>query len=156
MSAIARSTGPSTFRRLARNDRVGAVLASVVGPALVWLVATVGFGETLYQPGFGGVAPQELGILPVVVTAGIAGLAGAGVLALIERRSRRPAQVWLVVSTAVLVLSLGAPLSGEGIDIANKLALASMHLAAGGVLIPLLYRSARRRQEANAAGTEAR
>jgi hypothetical protein len=55
----------------------------------------------------------------------------------------------LVVSTAVLILSLGGPLSGEGIATANKLALVSMHLAAGAVLIPLLYRSARLRQEAN-------
>ena len=155
MSAIARSKGPSSVSRLGRSDRVAAVLAAVLGPALVWLAATVGLDLTLYQPGFGGVAPQELGILPVVITAGVAALAGAGVLALIERRSRRPAQVWLVVSTAVLILSLGAPLSGEGIDTANKLALALMHLAAGGVLIPLLYRSARRRQEANAPGPQA-
>jgi hypothetical protein len=55
----------------------------------------------------------------------------------------------LVVSTTVLILSLGAPLSGEGIDTANKLALVSMHLAAGAVLIPLLYRTARLRQEQN-------
>ena len=70
-------------------------------------------------------------------------------MALIERINRRPAPVWLVVSTAVLILSLGGPLSGEGIDIANKLALVSMHLAAGAVMIPLLYRSARLRQERN-------
>src|SRR5882672_5417684 len=79
----------------------------------------------------------------------VAGLAATGVLALIERMNRRPARVWLVVSTTVLILSLGAPLSGEGIDTANKLALMSMHLTAGAVLIPLLYRSARLRQEQN-------
>ena len=147
MSAYARSKRPATLSRLRRGDRVVAVLATVIGPVLVWLIATVGFGQQLYQPGFGGSAPQELSIWSVAATAGIAALAGAGVLALIERINRRPAQVWLVVSTAVLILSLGAPLSGEGIGTANKLALASTHLAAGAVLIPLLYRSARLRQE---------
>jgi hypothetical protein len=48
-----------------------------------------------------------------------------------------------------LILSLGGPLSGEGIGTANKLALVSMHLAAGAVLIPFLFRSARLRQEEN-------
>jgi len=147
MSALARSKRPVTLSRLRRGDRVVAVVATVIAPALVWLIATVGFGQDLYQPGFGGSAPQELSIWLVAASAGMAALAGAAVLALIERTSRRPAQVWLVVSTAVLILSLGAPLSGEGIDIANKLALVSMHLAAGAVMIPLLYRSVRLRQE---------
>jgi hypothetical protein len=148
MSALARSKRPATLSRR-RGDRVVAVIATVIAPVLVWLVATVGFGQRLYQPGFGGSAPQELSIWLVAAVAGIAALAGAGVLALIDRISRRPAQVWLLVSTAVLILSLGGPLSGEGIDTANKLALGSMHLAAGTVLIPLLYRSARLRQEEN-------
>jgi hypothetical protein len=147
MSAFARSKRHETLIRLRRSDRVVAVIATIFGPVLVWLVATVGFGQQLYSPGFGGTAPQELSIWLVAMVAGIAALAGAGVLALIERTSRRPAQVWLAVSTAVLILSLGGPLSGEGIDTANKLALVSMHLAAGAVLIPLLYRSARLRQE---------
>ena len=149
MSAFARSKRPATLSGLRRGERVVAVLATVVAAALVWLIATVGFGEQLYQPGFGGSAPQELSIWLVAAVAGIAALAGAGVLALIERIKRRPAQVWLVVSAAVLILSLGGPLSGEGIGTANKLALVSMHLAAGAVLIPLLYRSARLRQEEN-------
>jgi len=149
MSAFARSKRPATLSGLRRGERVVAVLATVVAAALVWLIATVGFGEQLYQPGFGGSAPQELSIWLVAAVAGIAALAAAGVLALIERINRRPAQVWFVVSTAVLILSLGGPLSGEGIGTANKLALVSMHLAAGAVLIPLLYRSARLRQEEN-------
>jgi Family of unknown function (DUF6069) len=147
MSPLARSKRPATLSRLSRGDRVVAVLATVIAPVLVWLIATAGFGQRLYQPGFGGSAPQELSIWLVAAIAGIAALAGAGVLALIERISRRPAQDWLVVSTAALIVSLGGPLSGEGIDSANKLALVSMHLSAGAVMIPLLYRSARLRQE---------
>ncbi len=149
MSAFSGSERRATVSRLRRGDRVVAVLAAVIAPVIVWLIATIGFGQQLYQPGFGGSAPQELSIWLVAAAAGIAALARAGVLALIERINRRPAQVWLVVSTAVLILSLGGPLSGEGISAANKLALVSMHLAASAVLIPLLYRSARLRQEEN-------
>jgi len=156
MSTLARSKRPATLSRVRRGDRVVALIATVIGPVLVWLVATVGFGQQLYQPGFGGSAPQELSIWLVVAVASTAALAGVGVLALIERIHRRAAQDWLVVSSAVLILSLGGPLSGEGIDTANKLALVSMHLAAGAVMIPLLYRSARLRQEKSRRGTERR
>jgi Family of unknown function (DUF6069) len=136
-------------QRLPLGDRVVAVLVTVIATALVFLIATLGFGQHLYQPGFGGSAPQELSIWLVAATAGIAGLAGAGLLALIERINRRPAQVWLVVSTTALILALGAPLSGEGIGTANKLALVSMHLTAGAVLIPFLFHSARLPLEQN-------
>ena len=156
MSALARSKRPETLSRLRRGDRVVAVLLAMIATALIFLIATLGFGQKLYAPGFGGSAPQELSIWLVAATAGIAGLAAVGVLALIERVSRRPAQVWLVVSTTVLIVSLGAPLSGEGIDTANKLALASMHLTAGALLIPLLYRRVRLRQEENQPVTELR
>jgi uncharacterized protein DUF6069 len=135
--------------RLRPGDRAVAVVVTMTATALVFLIATLGFGQQLYAPGFGGSGPQELSIWLVAATAGIAGLAATGVLALIERITRRPARVWLVISTTVLILSLGAPLSGEGIDTANKVALVSMHLVAGAVLIPLLYRSARLRQEQN-------
>lgn len=146
MSAISGSKRRATGR-LRWGDRVVAVLAAAIAPVIVWLIATVGFGQHLYQPGFAGNAPQELSIWLVAAAAGLASLAGVGVLALIERFTRRPARVWLVVSTAVLILSLGGPLSGEGISTANRLALVFMHLAAAAVLIPLLYRSARLRQE---------
>lgn len=135
------------FGRLRRGDRVVAVFITALTAAVVWLIATLGFGQHLDQPGFGGSPAEELSIWFTAAFAGTAGLAAIGVLALIERVSRRPARVWLVVSTMLLILSLGAPLSGEGIDTANTLALVSMHLASGAVLIPSLYRSARRRQQ---------
>jgi len=111
MSALAPSERSAALSRLRRVDRVVAVMAAIIAPVLVWLIATVGFGQQLYQPRFGGTAPQELSIWLVAIVAGIAALAAVGVLALIERINRRPAQVWLMVSTAVLVLSVGGPLT---------------------------------------------
>ncbi len=90
MSALAPSERFTTLSWLRRGDRVIAVLATVIGPALVWLIATVGFGRHLYQPGFGGSAPQELNIWEVAIVAGLAALAAAEVLERIERINRRP------------------------------------------------------------------
>jgi hypothetical protein len=132
-----------------QTERLLAVAGAAGASLLVWLVATAGFGLELSQPGFGSQAPQALSLWWVVAIAAIAGLAASGVLTLIERLTRRAPVVWLAVSLVVLVISLGGPMSGEGIDGGNRLALAAMHLAAGAVLIPLFYRSAQRRMEVN-------
>jgi hypothetical protein len=81
--------------------------------------------------------------LVAAAVAGVVGLMAWGVLATIERFSQRPARAWLAVSIGLLVLSLGGPLSGDGIATGNRLALVFMHLAAGAVLISLFFRSAR-------------
>jgi Family of unknown function (DUF6069) len=133
--------------QLGWGNRVVAVVVAMIATALVFLIVTLGFAQALYTPGFGGSPPQELSIWLVAATAGVAGVAAVGVLAVIERITRRPARAWSVVSTTALIVSLGAPLFGEGIETANKLTLASMHLTAGAVLIPLLYRNARLREE---------
>jgi hypothetical protein len=48
-------------------------------------------------------------------------------------------EIWTAVALVVLVASLGLPLAG-GTTISSKIALAMMHLAAAGVLIPTLRR----------------
>jgi len=123
------------------------VAAATAASSLVWLVAMAPLGIELSQPGFGTQPPQALPIWWVAVITLVAGLAGWGVLVVIERITSRPAVVWLAVSLVALVLSLGGPASGEGVGTANRLALVAMHLAAGAVLIPSFYRSARRRIE---------
>lgn len=127
--------------------RAAGVLSALIAASLVWLVATIGLSVDLYQPGFGGSAPQPLDITWVAGVAAVAGLAAWGVLTLIERLSRRPSRMWLVIATTVLIGSLGGPLSGDGLAAANRLALVLMHLAAGGVLIAIFYRSARLPEE---------
>jgi len=54
-----------------------------------------------------------------------------------------------VIAVAALVLSLGTPLAGAGVTLANRLVLMLMHLAVGSVLIPALYRSSPRREESS-------
>ena len=131
--------------RSRRAERLLIVAAAAMATSLVWVVASAPLGLELSQPGFGTQPPEALPIWWVAVITVVAGLAGWGVLAIIERVMSRPAVVWLAVSLVALVLSLGGPASGEGVGAANRLALVAMHLAAGAVLIPSFYRSARRR-----------
>jgi Family of unknown function (DUF6069) len=65
-----------------------------------------------------------------------------GFIEVAERRFRRPRRVWLATGLVALGISLSAPLSGHGVTTAQRIALASMHLAVGAVLIPMFARSA--------------
>jgi hypothetical protein len=87
-----------------------------------------------------GTDTATVGPVDVVVVSLLAGLAGWVLLAFLERRhTERPLHVWAVTARCVLALSLLGPL-GSGIASA-KLALASLHLLAGGVLITLMHRT---------------
>src|SRR5215203_5870444 len=64
-----------------------------------------------------------------------------GVLAGLERLTRHARAAWVALATLVLVASLGAPLSGRGIDEQSRLVLALLHLTVGALLIVLLART---------------
>ena len=74
--------------------------------------------------------------------AGAAGTAAWALLAVLEHRARHPRRAWTITAGSVLAVSLAGPLTaGQGA--AAIVALACMHLATGGVLIPVLRRTAR-------------
>lgn len=47
-----------------------------------------------------------------------------------------------MITLAGLVISLGGPLSGDGIRNSDRAALALLHLTVASVVIPLLHRTA--------------
>lgn len=126
-------------------DRVRSVVAAVGFAVAAWAVAEpiLGFELRGPAPGGGGTT-HDVSAVVVAVAGLVASLAGWALLAVLERfvpsRARR---VWVAVAVAVLVLSLGGPLSGAGITTANKLWLAVLHLCVGVVLIPTLARTSR-------------
>jgi hypothetical protein len=69
----------------------------------------------------------------------VASLTGWAILAALERRASNAREIWTAVALVVLVASLGLPLAG-GTTISSQIALAMMHIAAAGVLIPTLRR----------------
>jgi hypothetical protein len=67
----------------------------------------------------------------------IASLLGWALLALLERRTDLARAIWTGVALVVVLLSLGAPLTG-GITTAAAVTLTLMHLAVAAVLITVL------------------
>jgi hypothetical protein len=113
----------------------GAVLAAVA----VWAVAVPLSGTHLLIR-FGSGAAQSIGIDYVIGASLAASLAGWGLLALLERRTARARRIWTGIACVVVVLSLSLPLTA-GITMSSKVALALMHVAVAGVLIPAMRRS---------------
>lgn len=110
----------------------GAVLAAVA----VWTVADPVFGvELLVEM---DAELQPVGVEAVVTSSLVASLAGWGLLALLERVTARARRVWTVTALVVLMLSLLGP--PAAVTTAATVALAAMHLAVAGVLIPALTR----------------
>ena len=134
------TTGTASRRRSRRLRAVAAgVLAAVVG----WVIIEGVAGVDLRAPAFDGTtATQDIGLGAVIFTSLIASLAAWGLLAALERYSSRPRRDWTILAVAGLVLSLGGPLSGTGIDATERGLLALLHLIVAAVLIPLLYRTA--------------
>jgi hypothetical protein len=118
-----------------------AVALGVLAALTVWGVSELVFGVNVRQPAFGTGVPQDLTAGPVVVASVAAGLAAWLALALLERLTRHARAAWVTLATLVLVVSLGAPLSGRGIDEQSRLVLALLHLTVGALLIILLART---------------
>jgi hypothetical protein len=132
-------TRGSLWRR--HTARPIAVALAVLAALAVWGISELVFGVDVRQPAFGTGMPQDLTAGPVVVASVVAGLAAWLALALLERLTRHARAVWVALATLVLVVSLGAPLSGRGIDGGSRLVLALLHLTVGALLIVLLART---------------
>lgn len=120
-------------------------MVSVLGAAAcalaVWTVAVpVGGLELTVRTG-GSV--QAVGAGAVAVSSVLTGMAGWGLLAVLERFTARAGRTWTMVALGVLVLSVLGPL-GAGLGAVTRIVLVAMHLIVGAVLIVGLGRSARR------------
>ena len=118
-----------------------AVMLAVLAALAVWGISELVLGVDVRQPAFGPGVPQDLTAGPVVVASLVAGLAAWLVLALLERLTRHARAAWVALATLVLAASLGAPLSGRGIDGESRLVLALLHLTVGALLIVVLART---------------
>lgn len=127
-----------------RSGRLGAVVAATVLAVVVWVVAEPILGVDLRSPAQGGGATRDINGVVIAVAGLVASLAGWALLSLLERFvPRRARLIWVGVAVGVLVLSLGGPLSGDGVTTANRMWLAGMHLCVAAVLIPALARTSR-------------
>lgn len=121
--------------------RARAVSLAVALAVALWAVATQLLGMEVRSPEMGGDPAADLTLLHVTGASLVASVAAWGLLAILERFTRRARTAWLTTSTVALALSLGAPLTGAGITGANRAVLALLHLAVGGVLLAGLART---------------
>lgn len=125
-----------------RKARAKSVAATIAGALLVWLVIEVVFGTDLKAPAFSASQDtSDVGLPQVVMASVLAGVAGWGFLAALERFTSRARTVWVVTAAVALFVSLGSPLSGTGITSANRALLVLLHLTVAAVLIPSMYRT---------------
>jgi Family of unknown function (DUF6069) len=134
---------PPATQTARRLRRLAAVLIAVIAAVVLWAIAVHAAGIDLRSPGFGhSQKPAALNPGTVAVVSGLAGLAAWGLLALLERSTQRPRQIWTAAALIALVVSLGAPLSGHGVSDASRGILACLHVLVAVTLIVLLGRTA--------------
>ena len=134
-------TSASTARTTTRNARALTVVAAAALGLLAWLVLGPIAGIDL-DVRTGSSGTQQVGPVSVVATGLLVGLAGWGLLAVLERRTAKARTAWTVTAAVVLLLSLTGPLGA--VTTAGKLSLVVLHLVVGVVLIAGLRRTAGR------------
>jgi Family of unknown function (DUF6069) len=125
-------TRPATGGAAAR--RALTVAAAAGAALLVWVIADPVGGAGMHARGL------HVGPAAVLATTLLTGLAGWGLLAVLERRVKRPGRTWGITAGIVLGVSMTGPLGSEGPG--TYVALIAMHLVVGAVLIAGLGRTA--------------
>ncbi len=121
--------------------RVIAITSATVGAVAVWTVSQLAAAQLTVQPS--GQQAMKIGLPIVVLTAVIAGLAGWALRTVLQRLTKNSAAVWTWVASAVLLLSLGLPLTVQATG-TTKGWLIAMHAAVGAILIPMMRSDAMR------------
>jgi len=126
------------------RDRAVAVLTAVLAAALIRLVAGSVLDVDVRVPdGPGSTTSSPLPLVTVIVAVAVVAFCGWGLLALLERFSRRGRTVWSVVACGILLLSLVAPLFAAGLQAGSRITLVCLHVAVAAILIPLCTRGSR-------------
>lgn len=118
------------------------VLLAIVATLIVWAVEAYLLGIDLQARPVPGAAAQAVGPPAVASATLLAGLVAWALLAILERVTRSGRTVWVALAVLALLVSLAAPLSGA-ITATAAIGLATMHVVAAAILIPLMASSAR-------------
>ncbi len=122
-----------SIRRLLWGGPVATLLA-ILAICLFYGV-TKAFGEQYLMPLDGGstiLSPMPV-LMPVLTTL-IPGLVASIFFGLLIRFSRKPATIFLSVSLAALLLSLGGPYNLPDVSLQTRILLGVMHILAAAVI----------------------
>jgi hypothetical protein len=133
------STTTAPHLSIRGGTRPLAVLSALAATITVWLIAALAGVDLEVRSGPGDV--QQVGLASVALATLIAGLLACGLLSAVQRVAGRPRMAFTAIALALLLVTLAGPVLLGHTNAARAL-LTSMHLAAAGVLIPALARSA--------------
>jgi hypothetical protein len=136
-----RTSGTSPIHTTGRRGLTVAV--AVLAALTVWAIATGGLGlDLVVEPGTS--SAQTVGAMAVIVTSLAAGLAGWGVLALLERyAAARALRVWQVGAVLAFLVSLFPILAPGTTDGATRTCLFLLHGVVTAAVVTGLTRSSR-------------
>jgi hypothetical protein len=138
MSTLVTTRAPAV-RVAARRPGLTAVAGATTANALLWTAGRLaGVDFALNDPG--GTQAHALSLPEIAGFSLLVTLLGWGSLALLRRISKRGNQIWLVLATAVLLLSF-VPIGLEHAGAGTKAMLTVIHLVVAAALVPVLRRT---------------
>jgi hypothetical protein len=127
-----------SFRDLAcEYPRAATVLGATLATLAIWTISTYAGQVDMTVNG------SQVGPVDVVLATLAAGLAGWGLLAFLERRTKSAWTIWRNIAIAVLVVSMLGPIGAE--EASGRTALSVMHAFAGAIIIRNFARTVPRR-----------
>jgi hypothetical protein len=124
--------------RVSGRSRLAVAGSTTVVAVAWWAVLTQAFNLNL-EAKQGAII--HIGAVSVLIAALATSLAGWALLAILEHNTVAARKAWTITATIACALSLASPLTA-GIGTDTKLALASLHLVVGAVVILGLRRTA--------------
>ncbi|MEV4511738.1 DUF6069 family protein [Dactylosporangium sp. NPDC049525] len=125
------------------KGRLIVVAVAAAAAMLVFLVESAVL-DAVKTPAMNGQQSSDVNAGFVFVLVAIVSLVAWGLLALLEKITARARLIWTIIAAVVLLLSVGGPLSGEGITTGNRIGLLLLHVTVAVVLIPFLPSGFRR------------
>jgi hypothetical protein len=117
-----------------RTGRVVAITMAATATGLAWLIGRLAHVDYLVDTPVG---TREVTLALTVVATVVAGIAGWGVIALLEHYTTSSGAIWIALTIVVLVLSI-VPVFRTTANPATQYTLAALHCVAAAVLIPAL------------------
>lgn len=117
-----------------RTGRIVVIAMAAAANGVAWLLGRLAHVDYVVDT---PLATREITLALTVVATAAAGIAGWGVIALLERYTASPRGIWVTVTLLVLVLSI-VPVFRTAADLPTQLMLTALHCVAAAVLIPAL------------------
>jgi hypothetical protein len=120
---------------------IAAGIAAVIGNLIVYFIANALIGPVQVQMGPGTPA-LDLPAVPVIMFSFVPALVAGVLLWVLNRFTKRPFTIFLIISGVFLLVSLIPDLTLE-VPLGSKLVLILMHIVAAGTIVGVLQSRAR-------------